>query len=71
MYVIYQLETPETENITDNTLINNLENFINNVYTYKEKTSITSKLFLKLKYKKDKYYDLENRVKALEEANNG
>lgn len=71
LYVIYQLETPETENITDNTLINNLENFINNVYTYKEKTSITSKLFLKLKYKKDKYYDLENRVKALEEANNG
>ena len=71
LYVIYQLAEPEIETITDTTLINQIENFINNAYTYKEKTSITSKLFLKLKYKKDKYYDLENRVKALEEANNG
>ena len=71
LYVIYQLAEPEIETITDTNLINQIENFINNAYTYKEKTSITSKLFLKLKYKKDKYYDLENRVKALEEANNG
>ena len=71
VYVIYQLETPETENITDETLISQLENFINNGYTYKEVTHINSDFYLKLNYRKNMYYDLENRVKALEEANNG
>ena len=66
LYVIYRLTEPEIENITNKELINQIENFINNAYTYKEKTSINSKLFLKLKYRKNMYYDLESRVKALE-----
>lgn len=66
LYVICRLLEPETETITDSNLINQIENFINNAYTYKEKTSINSKLFLKLKYRKNMYYDLESRVKALE-----
>lgn len=66
LYIICRLLEPETENITDTNLINQIENFINNAYTYKEKTSINSKLFLKLKYRKNMYYDLESRVKALE-----
>lgn len=69
LYVIYQLKTPETENITDETLISQLENFINNSYTYKQATSINSDFYLKLNYKKNMYYDLETRVKALEQAN--
>lgn len=69
LYVVYQLLEPETETITDSNLINQIENFINNAYTYKEKTSINSKLFLKLKYRKNMYYDLESRVKALEDLN--
>lgn len=69
LYVIYQLKTPETENITDETLIAQIENFINNSYTYKQATSINSDFYLKLNYRKNMYYDLETRVKALEQAN--
>ena len=69
LYVIYQLETPETENITDETLISQIEDFINNSYTYKQATSINSDFYLKLNYRKNMYYDLETRVKALEQAN--
>ena len=71
LYVICRLLEPEPETITDSNLINQIENFINNAHTFKEKTSINSKLYLNFKYKKDKYYDLDNRLKALEEANNG
>lgn len=67
-YVVYQLDTPETENITDQTLINQIENFINNSYTYKQATSINSDFYLKLNYRKNMYYDLENRISALEQA---
>lgn len=69
LYVIYQLETPETENITDETLIAQIEDFINNSYTYKQATSINSDFYLKLNYRKNMYYDLETRVKALENSN--
>lgn len=69
LYVIYQLNTPETESITDQTLISEIENFINNSYTYKQATSINSDFYLKLNYRKNMYYDLETRVKALEQAN--
>ena len=66
LYIVYQLKEPEIENITNKELINQIETFINGAFTYKEKTLITSKLFLKLKYRKNMYYDLESRVKALE-----
>ena len=69
LYVIYQLAEPETETITDQTLISEIENFINNSYTYKQVTSINSDFYLKLNYRKNMYYDLESRVKALEQAN--
>ena len=68
LYVVYQLATPETENITDETLIAQIENFINNSYTYKQATSINSDFYLKLNYRKNMYYDLENRISALEQA---
>ena len=66
LYIVYQLKEPEIENITNKELINQIENFINNAYTYKEKTSINSNFYLKLKYKKDKYFNLDKRLKALE-----
>ena len=69
LYVVYPLATPETENITDEALIAKIENFINNSYTYKQATSINSDFYLKLNYRKNMYYDLESRVKALEQAN--
>ena len=69
LYIICRLLEPETENITDSTLIKQIENFINSAFTYKEKTEIISNFYLKLKYKKDKYYDLESRVKTLEDLN--
>lgn len=68
MYVLFILEIPETENITDQTLISEIENFINNSYTYKQATSINSDFYLKLNYKKNMYYDLESRISALEQA---
>lgn len=71
LYVIYRLTEPEIENITNKELINQIENFINSAFTYKEKTEIISNFYLKLKYKKDKYFNLNDRLKALEEANNG
>ena len=66
LYIVYQLKEPEIENITNKELINQIENFINNAYTYKEKTSINSNFYLKLKYKKDKYFNLDKRLKTLE-----
>lgn len=71
LYVVYPLAEPEIENITNKELINQIENFINSAFTYKEKTEIISNFYLKLKYKKDKYFNLNDRLKALEEANNG
>lgn len=71
LYIVYQLKEPEIENITNKELINQIENFINSAFTYKEKTEIISNFYLKLKYKKDKYFNLNDRLKALEEANNG
>lgn len=66
IYVVYQLNNPEEEIITDVKLIEQIENMINNIQSYAEETNISSDAFLKIDFYKDKVLELEERLEILE-----
>lgn len=66
IYVVYQLNNPEEEIITDVKLIEQIENMINNIQSYAEETNISSDAFLKIDFYKDKVLELEERLEKLE-----
>lgn len=66
IYVVYQLNNPEEEIITDVKLIEQIENMINNIHSYVEETNVSSDAFLKIDFYKDKVLELEERLEKLE-----
>lgn len=66
IYVVYQLNNPEEEIITDSKLIEQFENMINNAQLYAEETNVSSDAFLKIDFYKDKVLELEEKMEKLE-----